>query len=175
MPKTPARQEVDDPKAYQKRMKSLLEGREPLEVLAATPDALSAAIRGKSAAELKRQPAPGKWSATQILGHLLDVEWVYGYRMRTILGDERPKIVSMDQDLWVAAQEHRDADAKELAASHAAMRRVNLAFWRRIPKKAYDRVGLHDERGEESIGTLFWMLAGHDLNHLAQIRKVLGQ
>ena len=37
---------------------------------------------------------------------------------------------------------------------------------------AWDRVGVHAERGEESLGRLVTMYAGHDRIHLSQIETI---
>jgi hypothetical protein len=49
---------------------------------------------------------------------------------------------------------------------------VNLGLLDRLPPEAWDRVGLHAERGEESIRYIAAMYAGHDRNHLSQIETI---
>ena len=63
-----------------------LEGKNSLKVQAATAAKLGRLIQRASAAKLRKRPAPGKWSAAEILAHLADCEIVTGWRMRQILG-----------------------------------------------------------------------------------------
>jgi len=51
-------------------------------------------------------------------------------------------------------------------------RAVNLGLLERLPEEAWDRVGLHAERGEESIRYIVATYAGHDRIHLGQIETI---
>lgn len=167
---SPAVQQGNSPE-YREHLRSALGGRPPLEILEQTPTRLGELLRGRSAAFLRRRPFAGKWTPTEIVGHLLDSEWVFGYRIRAVLGDDEPRIISMDQDAWVRSQRHAERDAHELLEQFAALRRANLDFWRRVPADALSRRGVHENRGAESLGEMLEMEAGHDLSHLDQLRR----
>ena len=165
------RLELADPQAYITRQVGLVGGRDPLEVLAQTPDQIDRLISGHSAATLQQRPFAGKWTPTEIIGHLIDVEWTYGFRTRMIAAHDRPTLVGMDQDLWVAAQRYNTRSAADLAAAFRSMRGVNLDFWRTLTESELDRYGEHAERGQESQRHIRMLLAGHDLWHLDQLRR----
>ena len=57
------------------------------------------------------------------------------------------------------------------AAEHA-LRRANLRLLVRASPDELKRVGVHVERGEESLEHLCRLYAGHDLLHLRQIERV---
>ena len=65
-----------------------------------------------------------------------------------------------------------NAKAADLADDFAMARAVNLGLLERLPAEAWDRVGLHAERGEESIRSIVATYAGHDRIHLAQIETI---
>jgi hypothetical protein len=174
MPATTSRIELNDPSAYQKKLRALLGDRLPLEVLAETADILESMVNVEPTELLRRRPFEGKWTPNEILGHLVDTELVYGYRLRAILCDERPTIIGMDQEKWVAAQEHNLRDPSEHVANFRFLRNLNLDLWRKITPEQMRRVGLHNERGEESLGLMLEMEAGHDLTHIDQIRRYIG-
>ncbi len=165
--------ELADPDTYKQGLFERVGDREPLDVCSETPDALRARIDGVSADRLARRPAPGKWSVLEVLGHYLDCEWVFGQRTRAIACDDRPVLVGIDQDRWVATLDHQSGDARELVEDFAALRRVNLRQWRRFDESLFERVGRHAERGDESLGMMRTLIAGHDLHHLAQIDSLL--
>ena len=52
------------------------------------------------------------------------------------------------------------------------LRRANLKLLERATPEDLDRIGVHAERGEESLGHLRNLYAGHDLLHLNQIARV---
>lgn len=157
--------------AYQRRMREQAGGRNPLEVMAETPAVIATLARSAPAEVLRRRPFEGKWTPAEILGHLLDSEIVFGHRIRTIWADDRPPIIGIDQDKWVAAQRYNDRDPAELAEQFAHVRSANLASYRQIPAEAYGRAGVHSERGEESIADILGYNAGHDLWHIAQFTR----
>lgn len=160
-------------KAYQDKLLGLLGKREPLEVLAETPAVIARVVAEQRVETLRTRPFPGKWTPLEIIGHLCDAEWVYGYRTRLIACEERPAITSMDQDLWVAGQRYNEYEPRELAENFAALRRANLALFRRLSPAELSRAGVHAERGEEQLGLMRRMHAGHDLSHIDQITRYI--
>ena len=164
---------VSDPQTYREKMFKLLGGRNPLEVLSQTASTLADIVRTHSATVLRTRPFEGKWTPNEIIGHLVDSEWVYGYRLRLILCEDNPTILGMDQDLWVAGQRHNEREPSELAEIFRTMRQFNLALWKRMSPAELKRTGQHNERGPESLAVLLRMLAGHDLSHLDQITRYI--
>ena len=89
---------VTDPEAYRKRLADLLGDRDPIEAMSATAGVLDTIVMEHSAEQMRTRPIDGKWTPNEIIGHLLDAVWVYGYRARLILGDDNPTILGMDQE-----------------------------------------------------------------------------
>jgi len=164
---------VTDPAAYRTKMDDLLGDREPLDVLSETPDTLSRIVAGQPVEKMRARPFPGKWTPNEILGHLTDAEWVFGFRMRLILCEPEPTIIGMDQDLWVSQLRHNDTDPSDLVAMFSGLRGYNLPLWRRMTPADLERTGRHNERGVERLRTMLRMAAGHDLSHIDQIRRYL--
>lgn len=168
-----AHPELNDPKAYQNRMFAFLGDRDPLEVLAGTADALADIVKRHPADVMRRRPFEGKWTPNEVIGHLSDSEWVYGFRVRMILCQDRPTLLGMDQDLWVAGQRLNEREPMELVTLFRELRKGNLALWKRMTPADLERVGLHAERGPEPLSLIRRMNAGHDLSHLDQINRYL--
>lgn len=164
---------VTDAAAYRKKLDGLLGAQDPVSVLSQTADRLAGIAAENPAKLMRTRPFPGKWTPNEIIGHLGDSEWVYGYRMRLILCEDRPTILGMDQDLWVAGQSHNDREPKDLVETFRELRKFNLVQWRRMGEAEWVRVGKHNERGDESLGQMLRMLAGHDLSHIDQINRYL--
>lgn len=164
---------VTDPEAYRRKLKELVGDRKPLAVMSETADVLAGVVSKHSAKQMRTRPFEGKWTPLEVIGHLLDSEWVYGYRMRLILSEEIPTILGMDQDLWVAAQRYNDRDPAELVDMFRSLRRCNLIIWKQMTPADLERAGQHNERGRESLGQMLNMLAGHDLWHIDQLKRYL--
>lgn len=159
--------------AYRSRILALLGERDPLLVLAETPAALEAIVRANPAGALRARPFPGKWTASEVIGHLLDSEWTYGFRIRLILAEDHPAIIGINQDLWVKGHRHNEREPAELVEMFSALRRFTLDLWRRMGPADLERSGLHNERGPETLNLMRRMIAGHDLAHLAQLELTL--
>jgi hypothetical protein len=161
---------VSDPQAYREKLFKFLGDRNPLEVLAQTASKLADVVRAHPSAVLRARPLEDKWTPNEIIGHLVDSEWVC-YRLRLILCEDNPTILGMDQERWVAGQRHNEREPSELVDMFRQVRQFNLALWNRMSPAHLQRTGQHNERGPESLGVMLRMLAGHDLSHLDQIAR----
>lgn len=153
-------------------MLALVGDRDPIELLAAGPARLGQAVEGLSEADARRVPASGGWSPLQILRHVADSEIVYGYRLRLIAAAERPTIPGYDQDAWADALNYHAGTVAECLHDHAEARRTTVCWLHALDESQWERVGLHSERGEESIRRIATLLAAHDLAHAAQVERV---
>lgn len=163
---------VAEPDAYRREILSWLGDDDPAEVQAATTAALRAIV-GDAGDQLRVRPEPTEWSVIECVGHLVDAELVVATRVRWILAEEEPDIVGYDQDRWVDALRHRDADPEDLIALFDAVRSSNLRLWAATPVSARSRFGQHRERGPESYEMTVRLAAGHDRFHLAQAERAL--
>jgi hypothetical protein len=168
----PASRAPEDARAYVAAVLDLVGERDPLAILLATPAALQRAIDGLTVGQLRTPEAPGKWSIVQVLQHLADAEVVWAWRMRLILAQDRPVLTGYDQDRWADRLGYADADPAQALEEFSVIRRGNLRLLGRATPEDLRRVGVHAERGEESVEHLRRLFAGHDLLHLRQIDRV---
>src|SRR5947208_3603935 len=98
---------------------------ESLHILRKTPDTLRELLDGVSMEAFSKRKG-SEWSPRQIMIHMVDVEYVYGFRFRLIMAEEKPKITPMNQDSWVNTFEYGDLDATQLIRAFTPIRRVNL-------------------------------------------------
>ena len=168
----PATGAAEHAAAYVRAILELLGDRKPIDVLRETTLALSRAIDGLSPSQLRQPEAPGKWSIAQILQHLADSEIVWAWRMRLILAQDRPVLTGYDQDLWAERLQYDQADVSDALEQFTVLRRGNLRLVESASPADLKRVGIHSERGEESLEHLQRLYAGHDLMHLQQLARV---
>lgn len=150
---------------------SFLDGRPAETILAATPGALAQALAAIGAEKASLPIAPGKWSPAQILCHLADCEVAFGFRLRQILAEE-PVIQPFDQDKWAA--HYGGIAASEALAAFTAMRAWNLRMITAALPGAAGMQTMHPERGAMTFQSIVETIAGHDLNHLVQLRRIAG-
>jgi hypothetical protein len=163
----------ETPKEYTRRILDNVEGLDPLKVAAGTAKKLERLIQGVPASRLRKRPAPGKWSVTEILAHLADSEIVRSWRIRQILGAPGTPIQAFEQDTWVSAGHYEKRDPRKSVDLFRVLREANLALLKALTKEQWEHCGVHAERGEVSIEHLVRMNAGHDINHTRQIELIL--
>jgi DinB superfamily len=163
----------ETPQEYQNRMKKHVEGKAPLKLQAAAAKKIERLLKGKPPAKLRKRPAPGKWSVAEIVAHMADTEIVGGFRMRFILGAPGTPIQGFDQDAWVVALHYNKRDPRKALEQFRVLRETNLAMLKSLSPEQWKHHGIHSERGEESIETIVKMFAGHDINHIEQIERIL--
>ena len=138
-------------------------------VISATSGRLAALLQSLGT-RADRAPAPGKWSAREIVCHLADCEVVFAYRLRQAASQPRHVIQPFDQDDWAKVYSGYTADAALEVFS--AVRRWNVALLKSLPSDTFSKTVNHPERGDMTFQTLVETMAGHDLNHLKQIEAI---
>ncbi|MBK9373643.1 MAG: DinB family protein [Holophagales bacterium] len=136
------------------------------------PQKLRKLLKGLTEKQLSRRPAPGKWSIKEIVAHLADGEVILGSRYRFIAAHDKPAIAGYDQDLFVEMLGVENATTEDLLDDFEMARMVNVGLLTRLPDEAFGRVGVHSERGEETIDTIVMLYAGHDRVHLTQVETI---
>jgi hypothetical protein len=163
----------ETPQQYAQRILGNVAEQEPLKVQAATPKKIERLLARASASKLRKRPAPDKWSVAEILAHLADVEIVVGWRVRLILGAPGTSIQAFDQNSWVEACHYDKRSPRDSLAQLRVVRAANLALYKSLLPEQWKHYGMHSERGQESVEHIVRMIAGHDLNHLQQIERIL--
>lgn len=153
---------------------ALLGTQDPITILTETPAWVAARIEGRSLAQLRTPEGPGKWSLVQVVAHLADTELAYGWRARIILTADQPPIQGFDQGAWLRRFDYANDDPALALQTFTTLRHWNLRVWCGATSAAdLARVGIHSERGPESLDTLRRLAAGHDLRHRRQIERLL--
>src|SRR5580698_4360235 len=165
----------ETPQQYTQRIVSYMEGKQPLAVQAATAKKLERFIKGVPTSKLRKRPAPDKWSVSEIVAHLADAEIVGGFRMRLILGAPGTPIAAFDQDSWVTSGHYAKRDPRKSVEQFRVLREANLALLKSLTPEQWKHYGMHSERGQETIDHIVRLIAGHDLNHLQQIDRILAK
>ena len=158
---------------YTARIASYVGERDPMRMLRAAPRRLERAIAGVSRRRLTRRPAPGKWSAGEILAHLSEIELLWGYRVRTMLERDDPEIIGMDQEVWARVGGYAKRDPHASLDLYKALRRSHVALLDGLSRKDRARAGRHSQFGRLTIDRIARLLAGHDVNHARQIEAIV--
>jgi len=157
---------------YSRRILAHVIDKDPVRILAATPSRLRRLTRGLSKVQLKKNAEKGKWSIAQLVNHLSDTEVVLAFRLRMAIAQSGSPLQAMDERKWADGLRYRNADVGRKLVVFETMRRDHVRMLKSLPKTVWRRYGMHQERGKETVTRMAQMYAGHDLNHLQQIRKI---
>jgi hypothetical protein len=138
-------------------------------LLEKTPLLFETLLRDLPAALLQWKPAPDRWSISEVLSHLADIEQTYADRVRRMVAENSPALERYDQ---ARAENYSQGTAVEHLARFGAIRRRIVLFLKSVPSSAGTRTGVHSELGTITLAQLLHEWAGHDLGHLRQIAEI---
>lgn len=154
------------------------EFKQHLDAIEKGPREIALAVAGLSDKVLRAKPSAGKWCILEILGHLADIEIVYGFRLRQMLSGKdsagnEPAIAPIDQDAWARNLGYMDAPANEFVAGYGLNRHHNLRLLKRLKVDELEKGAFHPELGRKfTIAELVERMSGHGAGHLKQIEKL---
>jgi hypothetical protein len=90
-----------------------------------------------------------------------------------VIGNSGAQIQAFDQNVWAKSFDYAKRDPKQSLEVFRVLRENNLAMLKALPKELWEHYGVHQERGKESVAHIVRMYAGHDLNHLGQVERIV--
>jgi len=158
---------------YVARLRSLVEGKDPIAVQTETLAVLPRLIASVPPEKLNRPPAPGKWSLAAIVAHLAEAEIALSWRYRQIAEKEDAALTGYDQNVWYRLGDYDSRDSQESLLQFRLLREANLRMFARLTPDDWLRSGIHSERGRLTMKDLVAQAAGHDLSHLQQAEEAV--
>jgi hypothetical protein len=122
-------------------------------------------------AELDWRPAPGEWSAREVVHHLADSETISGLRLRRLLTEERPLIPGYDQDAYARRLRYQDRPWEPALRAFEAARATTAQLLDAMTDADWQRAGTHSESGPYSAAQWLRIYAEHAEGHARQIRQ----
>jgi uncharacterized damage-inducible protein DinB len=140
-------------------------------------ESLKKAVAGLSPEQVKARPVPGKWSTLEVVCHLADFEPILADRMKRVIASTKPLLLGADEKDFAAALHYQDRDLGEEMAIIENTRKQMAKVLARLPAEAWQRQGVHSERGLVTLEQLLASAIRHIPHHVAFIhdkRKALG-
>lgn len=145
---------------------------------AAGADVPGRAIQGLAPADLNAYPVPGTWSIQQIVLHLLDSDLVGSDRMKRVVAEENPTLRAYDETAFAKNLHYDKLDPALACETFRLNRLMTAAVLRLLPDVAFERAGMHTERGRETLGELVKTYVEHLDHHMKFVkdkRRLLGK
>jgi hypothetical protein len=109
--------------------------------------------------------APGKWTTREVIGHILDTDRIFGFRLMSFARGDNHPLSAADQDLYVATGEFSRYPLTEWIEEYSLIRKSNVALIRHLPESAWDRTGMVSGIAI-SVRAIAYFMAGHERYHL---------
>jgi len=159
---------------YKARLQGYVAGKDPIALQGEASSRLESLIQGVPEGELRRRPFREKWSVTEILAHMAEDELVSSWRYRQMLEYDKPELSGFDQALWAMLGDYSSWNSSDALTMFRLLRLANLRMFARLTPAQWQRESLHSERGKLTVRDLCHHMAAHDINHIEQVRKILG-
>lgn len=114
--------------------------------------------------------APGKWSAREVVGHVIDTERIVTYRALCAARGEAAPLPAFDENAYVAAADFDARSLNSLLGELTAVRRATLAFFRHLGEAALARRAVANG-APMSARAAAWIVAGHERHHQTLLRE----
>jgi hypothetical protein len=131
--------------------------------------AVAEALTGATDEQLDARPAPGKWTAREVVHHLADSEMTAATRLRLLVATDNPQIFGYDQDQFARKLFYDRPIAASLDAFKSA-RRATAEILERMTDADWARAaGTHTEHGPYTADRWLQIYAAHAHAHAEQI------
>jgi hypothetical protein len=127
--------------------------------------------------QLLARPVPGKWTTMEVVCHLADSEQSWAHRMKRIIAEERPLLIGYDESHFAKTLFYHEHDVAEELALIEQTRAQMAKILRKVPSSAWDRTGIHTERGLITLKEMLDVEVAHIPHHVRFIeekRRALG-
>jgi uncharacterized damage-inducible protein DinB len=135
-------------------------------------DETLAFVRPLSDREATSRRKSSEWNIKEIIGHLSEAERILSCRaLRFARADYQP-LPGWDQDDYMRESNFSERTLQDLSQELEHLRRADVALFRSFSAEALNRRGKADGK-EVSVRALLYILVGHELHHLEQMRQRL--
>jgi len=141
-------------------------------LLEKTPFLFETLLRDLPANLLLWKPAAERWSISEVLAHLVEIEDLYSSRVRRMLAENTPQFLRYVQPAADSPNAGSQSSTAEILARFTTMRRDSLAILKSMPAASGARTGQHSELGSITLAQMLCEWASHDLGHLRQIAEL---
>jgi len=110
-----------------------------------------------------------KWSIKEILVHLVDDERIYAYRALRFARNDKTELPGFEEKEFVKFSDTETRSLSNILEEYDFVRKSTIALFEGFSEEALLRTGTANEN-KNSVRSLVYHIAGHELHHLNVIR-----
>lgn len=134
------------------------------------PEQIKAMFSALSDEQANYSYAPGKWTIKQLLGHMIDTERVFAYRVLRIARNDSTPLEGFEQDDYVHYGPHARSRMADLVEEFDVVRKGSICLFRELSIEAWDRQGTANNN-KVSVRALAYIIAGHVAHHVGVVQQ----
>jgi hypothetical protein len=132
---------------------------------------LALSVRGLEAEDMTCFPIEGKWSIAQVVMHLMDSDLIATDRMKRTIAEDTPTLIGYDESKFVERLAYHDQSVEDAVTIFDLNRRQFARVLKKVAAHAWDRVGMHNERGPTTLRNQLEYYTKHLDHHLKFIHE----
>jgi len=141
--------------------------------LEASPDIIVGLVREVPPQNLKRRPAPNKWSAHEHACHISTGDAPFLSRLELMLSDPLPHIMSMIPSPEEEAGSLLNVDLDEALSRYVRERAQVVKRLKGLTVEDWQRTAEHEEYSHYSVFIMFRHLLMHEMLHAYRIEELM--
>ncbi len=169
----PGRPAGDEHALYYAQYTKLVPDGNIVDLLMQQTATMRALLTPLSAEQVHFRPKPDDWNILEVIGHIADGERLFGYRALSFARGDTTPLPSFDQDVFVAGANFSQRTLADMLDELTIVRAATLALFRSLEPAAWDRRGIASDN-PVSVRGLAYIIAGHELHHVADFHQRYG-
>jgi uncharacterized damage-inducible protein DinB len=141
--------------------------------LATQISATLGSLRDVPDADSLKRYAAGKWSAREVLGHMIDTERIFAYRALRFARNDRTNLPGFEQDDYIAAANFDQRPWDQLLEEFEDLRHSNVMMFKGLSQETWLRQGTANGN-PMSVRAAAYIIAGHELHHKRVLHEKYG-
>ena len=114
--------------------------------------------------------APGKWSISDMLQHLVDAERIFCYRALRFARKDTTPLPGFDENDYAATAGADQRTKSDLMEEFAAVRRATVLLFGSFRDEQVNATGVANQQ-EISVSAIGFVIAGHLWHHMNVVRE----
>ncbi len=141
-----------------------------LDLLQSQSEKTKRLFEGLSPSQANYAYAPGKWTLKEMIGHLCDTERIFGYRALCMARGDQQSLPGMDENEYMVHANFAGRTIESLILEYDSVRNATIQFLTNLTEDDLNRTGTANN-GHFTVNALMYIIAGHELHHLAIIKE----
>jgi hypothetical protein len=141
--------------------------------LEAAPGIIIGLVREVLPQNLKRRPAPNKWSAHEHACHISTGQATFLSRLELMLSDPHPRIKAMEQTPEEEAGSLLSVDLNEALGQYVQERALVVKRLKELSPEDWQRTAEHEAFSHYSVYIMFRHLLIHEMHHAYKIDELM--